>query len=313
MSTSELRRTLTVAVVGGACIALVANPGDPAMASLPLHPLWAIALIFAARYGADGLLSIPALFCSLVAADWISGGSGAATIARIQRPGDLAMCIVAVGVALIGAAHEKRKAVLSRRLAVAEERAVRAEAAVAQLGDAALVLRDRVDRSDTSLQFLADLAVRMDDPDPTGAGQAALELAMARTGAGGGFVQLLDGSGRLRTLTARGRWSADTFWPPALFRDLTATTALDRGATVAAHEVTGVRAEDSDLVAPLIAPNGTKLGVLALRRVPYPKLGGAVRQDLIAVARWAAGALARNGSPPPASVNGRRETRHVSA
>lgn len=312
MSTSDLRNTLAISVVCGACLALVANPSDPAMSNLAIHPMWAIALLLAARYGADGLLGIPALLGALVVCDWISGGTGAAALSRAQRAGDLAMAVVAVGVSLMGAAHEKRKAMLTRRVVIAEERAQRAEAAADQLGDAALALRDRCDRSETSLQFLADVAARMDDPDPTGAGQAALELAMARTGAGAGFVQLLDDSGRLRTLTARGRWSNETFWPPALFRDLTASTALDRATAVAAHEVSGVRAEDSDLVAPLIAPNGRKLGVLALRRVPYPKLGGAVRQDLLAVARWAAGALARNiDSPPPVLVPRRVETRHV--
>ncbi len=312
MSTSDLRRALVVSVVCGACLALIANPSDPAMSSLPIHPMWAIAMLLAARYGADGLLGIPTLLAALIVCDWISGGTGAAALARASNPGDLSMAVVAVAVSLMGASHEKRKALLTRRLAAAEERAARAEAAADQLGDAALALRDRCDRSETSLQFLADVAVRMEDPDPTGAGQAALELAMARTGAGAGFVQLLDDAGRLRTLTARGRWSSETFFPPALFRDLTALTALDRATAVAAHEVSGVRAEDSDLVAPLIAPNGRKLGVLALRRVPYTKLGGAARQDLVAVARWAAGAMARNMERlPPASVPRVVETRHA--
>lgn len=284
------------------------------MSSLSVHPVWAIALILAARYGARGLLSIPVLAGSLLIADWLSGGSGAATLARTQRAGDFAMWIVAVGVALVGAAHERRKALLSERLDAAELRARCAEAAVDQLGDAALALRDRCDRSETSLVFLADVAARMDDPDLTGAGQAALELAMARTGAGAGFVQLLDGEGRLRTLTARGRWGAETFWPPAMFRDLTATAALDRARAVAAHEVPGVRPDDSDLVAPLIAPNGRRLGVLALRRVPYSRLGGAVREDLIAIARWAAGSLARrvsDSAPSPDTLRRAVGTKHV--
>ncbi len=284
------------------------------MTSLSIHPIWALSLILAARYGAVGLLSIPVLIGSLLVAEWVSGHSGAATLSRIERGGDLAMWIVAVGVAVVGTAHERRKSLLKERLVVAELRATRAEQAADQLSDAALALRDRCDRSETSLVFLADVAVRMDDPDPTGAAQAALELAMARTGAGAGFVQLLDDSGRLRTLTARGRWSAETFWPPALFRDRTAIAALNYVKAIAAHEVSDVRSEDSDLVAPLIAPDGRAIGVLALRRVPYVKLGGAVREDLVAIARWAAGSLARkaNGSgPAPGSARRGVETKHV--
>ena len=314
MSTSEFRRALAVSAVGGACLALVANPSDPAMSSLSIHPLWAIALILAARYGARGLISLPALMGSLLVADWVVGGSGAAVLARTQRAGDLAIWLLAVGVALVGGAHERRKAVLRERLDAAELRARVAEEAADRLSEAALTLRDRCDRSETSLVFLADVAARMEDPDPTGAGQAALELAMARTGAGAGFVQLLDGSGRLRTLTARGRWNADTFWPPALFRDLTAAAALKRAKAVAAHEVPGVSADDSDLVAPLITTNGRQIGVLALRRVPYEKLGGAIREDLVAIARWAAGSLARmvvDTGPAPGDVRRGVETRHV--
>lgn len=294
MSTSELRTTFVIAAIAGACLALITSPADPAMTAMPIHPVWAIALILAARHGARGLLAIPALLVGLVGAQLLSGGDAALALARTQRAGDLAVWCVAVVVSVVGAAHERRKAILAERLAAAEQRAETAEAAVAQLGDAALALRDRVDRSESSLVFLADVAARMDDPDPTGAGQAALELAMARTGAGAAFVQLLDGAGRLRTLTARGRWSAETFWPPALFRDRTAAIALQRGTAVAAHEVPEVRGDDSDLVAPLIAPNGKKLGVIALRRVPYQRLAGATREDLLAVARWAAGALARH-------------------
>lgn len=299
MSTSETPRTFVIAAIAGACVALITSPADPAMTAMPIHPVWAIALVLAARHGARGLVAIPALLVGLVGAQWLAGGAAAEAFARTQRGGDLAVWCVAVLVSLIGAGHERRKALLAERLAAAEQRAATAEAAVAQLGDAALALRDRVDRSESSLVFLADVAARMDDPDPTGAGQAALELAMARTGAGAAFVQLLDGAGRLRTLTARGRWSAETFWPPALFRDRTATAALERGVAVAAHEVTDVRGDDSDLVAPLIAPTGKKLGVIALRRVPYQKLAGATREDLAAVARWAAGALARH----PSAIN----------
>lgn len=314
MSISSFRRELVGAFVAGTCVALVASPSNPALSTAVIHPIWAIALILCARYGARALMSLPVLTGSLLLAEWLAGGSGAAALERTQRPGDLAMWIVAVAVALVGAAHERRKEVLSLRLDAAERRAQDAESAVDKLSDVALSLRDRCDRSATSLVFLADVAARMDDPDPSGAGQAALELAMARTGAGAGFVQIFDAAGRLRTLTSRGTWSAEMFRPPALFRDLTAIAAIERGRAVAAHEVPDVRPDDSDLVAPLIAPDGRVLGVLALRRVPYVALAGAVREDLIAVARWAAGPLARTvGDAGPSTAAVRPvEAQHVS-
>ena len=314
MSISSFRRELMTASVAGACIGLLGDASNPALSSLPIHPVWAIALIIAARYGARGLVAIPLLTASLVVAEWLAGGSGAAVLARTQYAGDLAIWFVAVAVALVGASHERRKELLTLRLDAAELRARVAETAVDKLSDTALALRDRCDRSQTSLVFLADVAARINEPDPSGAGQAALELAMARTGAGAGFVQLVDSAGRLRILTSRGTWSAESFRPPALFRDLTAAAAIERGVAVAAHEVDDVRAEDSDLVAPLIGPDGVVIGVLALRRVPYRAHAGAVREDLIAVARWAAGPLARTlGDAGPAAAAAVRipETKHA--
>ena len=302
------------ASVAGACIGLLGDASNPALPSLPIHPVWAIALIIAARYGARGLVAIPLLTGSLVIAEWLAGGTGAAVLARTQNPGDLAIWFVAVAVALVGASHERRKELLTLRLDAAELRARTAETAVDKLSDTALALRDRCDRSQTSLVFLADVAARINEPDPSGAGQAALELAMARTGAAAGFVQLVEPSGRLRMLTSRGTWSAESFRPPALFRDMTAVAAIERAVAVAAHEVDDVRAEDSDLVAPMIGPDGRVIGVLALRRVPYRAHAGAVREDLIAVARWAAGPLARHvGDTGPAVASAARipETKHA--
>jgi hypothetical protein len=314
MSTSNFRRELTAAAVAGACIGLLGDASNPALSSLPIHPVWAIALLLAARYGARGLIAIPLLTLSLVAAEWVAGGTGAAMLSRAQNPGDLVIWFVTVGIALVGASHERRKDLLALRLDAAELRAREAEAAVEKLSDAALALRDRCDRSQTSLVFLADVAARINEPDPSGAGQAALELAMARTGAAAGFVQIIEPTGRLRMLTSRGTWSADSFRPPALFRDLTAAAAIERRVAVAAHEVDDVRADDSDLVAPLLGPDGRVIGVLALRRVPYRALAGAIREDLVAVARWAAGPLARHlGDAGPAAAATARlpETKHA--
>jgi hypothetical protein len=305
MSTSNrtsVRDTLVAAGVA-AVIALVISPADPSLASLPVHTAWIVAIILAARYGSLGLYGIPAVMVGVQAAVFSTGRADLAILDRLQRPGDL-IALMAVGlVGVIGALHEARVASLAAKLRTAEKRANNAEVAVEDLADASIALRDRCDRSNTSLAFLSDIAVRMDSPDPAGAGDAALTLAMARTGARGGFVQLLDGH-RLKTLCSRGMWSAERLAPPAVFRDAVAHAALDRNRPVAAHEIASASQDDSDLAAPLLDASGKVVGVLALRGISYPALSPAAREDLAAVARWAARAFARPLHGAPAVVRG---------
>jgi hypothetical protein len=305
MSTSNrtsVRDTLVASAVAGV-IALVISPADPSLASLPVHPAWIVAIILAARYGSLGLYGIPAVITGVQAAVFMTGSGELSMVERLQRPGDL-IALMAVGlVGVIGALHETRVASLAAKLRSAEKRANHAEVAVEDLADASIALRDRCDRSNTSLAFLSDIAVRMDSPDPAGAGDAALTLAMARTGARGGFVQLLDGN-RLKTLCSRGMWSAERLAPPAVFRDAVAHAALDRNRPVAAHEIASASMDDSDLAAPLLDASGKVVGVLALRGIAYPALSPAAREDLAAVARWAARAFARPLHGAPAVVRG---------
>lgn len=306
MSTSSHRtsvRDTFVAAGVAAIIALVLSPADPSLSTLPVHPSWIVAIILAARYGSSGLNGIPAVVIGVQSAMFITGNTELAMLDRLQRPGDL-VALMAVGlVGVIGALHETRVASLARKLRSAEKRAANAEVAVEDLCDASIALRDRCDRSQTSLAFLSDIAVRMDSPDPAGAGDAALTLAMARTGARGGFVQLLDGN-RLKTLCSRGMWSAERLAPPAVFRDAVAHAALDRNRPVAAHEIARASEDDSDLAAPLLDSSGKVVGVLALRGISYPALSPAAREDLAAVARWAARAFARPLHGAPAVVRG---------
>ena len=77
MSTSENRRTFVIAAIAGACVALITSPADPVMTQMPIHPVWAIALVLAARHGARGLLAIPALLVGLIGAQWLTGGEAA--------------------------------------------------------------------------------------------------------------------------------------------------------------------------------------------------------------------------------------------
>jgi hypothetical protein len=309
VSVRPQRAGLRTALIAGslaAVVALVLSPADPAMSWMPIHPLWLITLVLAARYGARGLVSAVGVVIGVTFAEALAGHMAFAMIARLDRVGDLAALTTALVLAWIGGLHEARKHHLEQRVKHAEARADKAESEVDELADAALALRDRSDRAQTSLSFLAEIASRLDSADLSRAGQAALELALARTGARGGVVQLVDGA-RLKTLASRGIWSVEHAQPPAVFRDLVSIAAVERKTAVAAHEVADVRTTDSDLAAPILGEDGVVHGVLALRGIPYPVLTTAGREDLSAVARWVSRAMAgsrRDAGPAAAALRG---------
>ena len=265
-----------------------------------------IALVLAARYGARGLYAVPGVIIGVQVAEWFAGGSQLAMLGRLTSVGELAVLIAIAVITMVGVSHETRAARLQQRVREAEQRASEAEAAVGTLSETAIALRERFDRTDTSIAFLSDLAAKMDAPDPASAADAAISLAMARTGARGGVVQLFERD-RLKTVTSRGAWSADRLSPPAVFRDVVAAAAIERLTTVAAHEVTRVTALDSDLAAPLLAADGTPIGVLALRGISSTALTAAAREDLAAVARWASRSFVRtqDAGPPARTGNAR--------
>ncbi|MGE5186163.1 MAG: hypothetical protein ACM31C_29105 [Acidobacteriota bacterium] len=312
MSTSDRKDLVRRAASAGALaavIALVVSPGDPAMIGTVVHPAWLVALVLAARYGVRGLVAVPAVIAGVSLAELLAGHVDLAMLGRLEHPDGLGTLMAIAAIAWVGGLHEARKALLEARLRDADRRATQAEDDASELAEAALVLRDRGDRALTSLTFLADIAIEIDSQNPARAGQAALDLAVARTGARGGVVQLVDGA-RLRTLVARGAWSHDQVAAPSLFRDRVALAAVERRTSVAAHEVRDVRVEDSDLAAPLVGEDGTVHGVLALRGLAYPAVMATAREDLAAIARWAARSLARSyRDAGPAAQAERRSAR----
>jgi hypothetical protein len=308
---AQLFRRAVVSTVLAAAIALVASPSDPAMASMVVHPAWLIALVLAARYGVRGLVGVPAVLLGVSFAELLAGQDGIATLASLQRSDALAT-LATIGVtAWIGHLHEGRKRVLEERAHDSDTRAGRAEIDVDALAEAALVLRERSERALGSLAFLADIAIAIDSEDPARAGEAVLELAMARTGARGGVIQMVDGS-RLRTLASRGVWIFDHVLAPAVYRDRVAVAAVERQMAVAAHEVSDVRIDDSDLAAPLVDSDGRVLGVLALRGLAYSAIVSTAREDLISIARWAARSLSSSyRDAGPAAQARRGSTRAI--
>ena len=292
-SRPQLGREIGALTLAGVGLALVLSPADPTLSTWPVHPAWVLAMVIAARYGARGMWMVPALALGLLASSLVVGGDAAAAFTRLSRGGDLAALATTALCAAVGAAHEHRRAALARRLAEAEARAQSAELAVTELSETALALRDRSDHCTTSLAFLADVALRIDGRDPRATGEAALELAQARTGATGGFIQVREPSGRMRTLASSG---------PVALRDLTAEAAVQRGVVVSADETQGARPEDSDLAAPLVDDTGRVLGVLALHGVHYALLSTTVRAEIAGVARWVATSLAAAEAPREAEA-----------
>lgn len=280
----RVAREIVCGAIAGIGLAALASPGDPALTSWPVHPAWAIALLLAARYGARALWIVPMLWLGIAVTDVIAGHAATVAIERLSRGGDLVALIGVALCAAVGTAHERSKLVLQQRVAELDARAGAAEVAVENLARTAAALNEHRDRSATSLAFIADVSTRLHGPYPTEAADAALELALARTGARAGFVYLIDREGAARLLVSRGTPRR---------RDRTAAEALERRAVVFADEVSGVRPGDSDVAAPVLDDGAEVVGVLALRGVPYAQLATTLAAELAAVARWSAPALAR--------------------
>lgn len=288
------RRVVYEAAAGAAlvlCISLLVDPTAPERTSWPAHPGWLVVLLLAARYGNRGVLA------GTVAAGLAAGLASVCTGSELGAfPGatsshDLSAALAAILVGWVSNAHHRRTRGLTLQLAEATTHAREREEAVTRLTEAAIALRARVDRTERSLAFLSDIAERIDLGGPREGAEAALQLAIARTGARAGLVQIVE-NGRLRTLASHGAWSLDSLEPPALHRDRTAYAAVDHARPVRASDVAEVRPDDSDLAAPIFGGDGLVAGMIALRGVPYAAMKTASLSDLNVVARWLSRALA---------------------
>src|SRR5690606_29491421 len=130
MSTSETTisprprvwREIAWLALVGSCAVYIASPADPALTSWPVHPVWIIGFVLAARYGARGLWVLPALFVGLVSAELLAGDDGWAPLARLSHGGDLVALSAIALCAAVGTAHEQRKRALEQRLLEVEAR-----------------------------------------------------------------------------------------------------------------------------------------------------------------------------------------------
>jgi hypothetical protein len=288
------RRILRESLAGAAVVfslSLLCAPSAPALTTWAVHPGWLLVLVLAARYGTRGLIAGTMFVTAAVALASLYAGAGLAPVAaRVSSMADLGAAIAGMMVAWVVDAQQRRNGALVSQVAALSERALGAEESIVQLTEAALVLRSRADRTETSLAFLHDIAVRMASATPCDTAEAALELALARTGARAGLVQIVD-AGRWRTLASKGAWILGAPMPPYVDRDRTACAALQYRRPVQASEVAGVRAADSDMAAPILSRDGDVLGIIALRGMPFAALRTASLSDLNIVGCWLARAL----------------------
>jgi hypothetical protein len=289
------REAVVVAgVVAG--LTLVFAPRDLG-AGLAPHPAWAAVILLSARYGSRGFgLAFVAVWGAM-ALTAVARGFGLAplvTAAGNSVP-DLAALVVCVLVAWIASAHERRIADLAARAAELEKKDASDGATIVGLRDAALALRARADRMDHSLTFIREVSARLESGDALASSHAALDLALARTGARAGVVQLAE-RGCLRTVASVGPWTSECAKAPDLFLDRTIKAAFALHAPVRASELPSPGLDDSDVATPILDDDGAVLGVLALRGVPADSLRHALVHDLGIVAHWCAKASATRGA-----------------
>jgi hypothetical protein len=288
------------------CVSLLLGPSSPALASWAAHPGWLVVLMLAARYGNLGFLAgALAVALAAVLAPLCAGEALDSLARRASSTGDIGAAIAAVLVGWVASSHHKRTRAMVSQLAAATGRARDAEEAVTRVTEAAIALRSRADRTESSLAFLSDIADRMQNASPCDRAEAALQLALARTGARAGVVQVAD-NGRLRTLASRGAWSLDSLQPPTVHRDRTAYAAVEQGRAIRAVDVGEVRIDDSDLAAPLVGRDGRVIGMIALRGVPYAVIRTTSLSDLSTVAHWLSRVLPNEIDAGPAARSRRR-------
>jgi hypothetical protein len=229
-------------------------------------------------------------------------GIGVAKLVEVWTSGaNLGTAVVAVIIGWVASIHERRVAHLASKVAELERQSVDDNAGVAQLRDAAVSLRARADRLDLSLAFLSDVTGRLHGDDPVAAGEAALALALARSGSRAGAVQILE-RGRLRTIASNGSWSADMPVPPDLLGDRTVSAAWERSGLARRSEFADAGPDDSDMVAAIHDVAGERIGVLALRGVPADSLRPAGVRDLDVIARWCGKAFSARGHIVPSAL-----------
>lgn len=281
------REAAVIAAVVGILIAMFARR-DLGTGFAP-HAAWTIVILLAARHGGRGFgfgLFAGAGALGLTALALGIGLVPLLTAVSNSIP-DLLALLVSMLVACIASARERRIGNLAIREAELAKQTQHDTATISVLRDAAVALRARADRLDHCLTFLREVAARLEGDDPEQGAQAALDLALGRTGASAGVVVLPEGE-RLRTLAALGSWTTPSGAPADPDHDRTIEAALVNAAPVRAVDLPDARPEDAEVATPIVDDHGQVVGVMALRGVPEDSLRYALVHDLDLIARWCA-------------------------
>jgi hypothetical protein len=307
MPTSDRKLHLLTAeaAVAGALAATAAAlvPGaDPWLPGVAPHPAWIAVAVLAAFYGMRGLLvAAPLAWTAVALASAALGGS--LVPARGDVAGDALSLTACLLIAAVGSLHRRRIADAEAQLRSAERFAEEDARALEELEQVALTFRARGQRIDSSIRFWRDIAERLENGSQLEAAQAALELCMVRTGARAGLVRRCEGEA-LYNVAWRGRWTESNPIPRDIFTDKCISAALQRGRVVLAEDVPGAGAEDADVAVPVTAPDGSIVGVLALRGLPRHQLRDGDLSDVAQTAHWLARALRPENRTPTAQAEG---------
>lgn len=273
-------------------VALALAPADAALGAPGPHLAWLAVLVIAARYGTRGLLiALPVGAGVLTAVAWLLHRD-AVLVARMETGADLAGMGAAVLVGWIASLQERRLGDLSARLRQAQRRTATDADLLRELQDALLSMRARTDRLEVSLSFLRDVSERLLGHDAQTAAQAALELAVARTGARAALVELSDAGAEVEAQT--GSWTDDGS-AANVAEDQTIAQALRTRRSVRAIDLREPKSTDADIAAPLLNADGQAIGFIAVRGVPYAGASLATLRDLAIISDWLATAVLRRG------------------
>ncbi|MDZ4694739.1 MAG: hypothetical protein SGI86_06280 [Deltaproteobacteria bacterium] len=271
-------------------LTVLISRNDPGFSFHP-HPAWAAVLLLAARYGSRGLVSALLAVSAILILGSLFGLNVGDLLSVIASGSDLGAMTVSVLVAWVASVHESRSEALLGKLAELESRCANDNVVVPQLRAAAVALRARADRLHHSVSFLRAASVRLEGSDAVSGACAALELAIGRTGARGGVVQVAEQE-ILRTIAASGMigetvgLSAGRAAGSENHRDGTAYAAFLSGKPMRAIDLPSIAPNDSDMAVPITSSQGNIIGIIALCGVPLDSLGNALLNDLMLIATW---------------------------
>lgn len=288
-------------------VAMALAPSDAALGAPGPHLSWLAVLVIAARYGTRGLLiALPVGAGVLTLVAWLLHRD-ALLVSRMETGADLAGMGGAVLVGWIASLQERRLSDLAARLRQAHRRTATDADLLRELQEALLSMRARTDRLEVSLSFLRDVSERLLGHDAQTAAQAALELAVARTGARAAVVELRDASTEVEAST--GSWTDDGS-AANVAEDQTIAQALRTRRSVRAIDLREPRSTDADIAAPLLNSDGQAIGFIAVRGVPYAGASLATLRDLAIISDWLATAVLRRGEGSSATLEAQDSYEH---